>query len=170
MPLCSLNPSALIKGRSLLLFILSWAVLHCIQFTREPPFYSLSLPTEYISQKRIVLQGFSVVATPHGDINCIYFGYDRDGTHVVLPNSTNVAVDLIEFKLLHQDRSWKWEPIIVVSDDDFDGYADRLFVDKDLDGVLENIYDITKIKVLMDEKIFEEIDPWSGDQKPVLGF
>jgi hypothetical protein len=87
--------------------------------------------------------------------------------YVVLPNGYKVAVDLIEFKLVQENRTWNWEPVMVFVDDDFDGYANRLFIDKELNGVLEKIYDISKEKVVMDEKIFQEISPWEGMEAPV---
>jgi hypothetical protein len=116
-----------------------------------------------------VLQGFSVVPTPYGEKACVYFGYDRDNSYVVLPNGHKVAVDLIEFKLLNSNRSWNWEPIMVFVDDDFNGYANRLFMDKDFSGVLKTIYDIAKEHLVMDEKIFQEISPWKITEAPVDG-
>jgi hypothetical protein len=125
------------------------------------------LPKDYISQKRIVLQGFSVVPTPYGEKKCIYFGYDRDDAYVFLYNGRKVAVDLIEFKLVQKNSSWNWEPLLVFIDDDFDGYANRLFIDREIKGVLEKVYDITEKKVVMDEKIFQEISPWKRMEAPV---
>lgn len=51
-------------------------------------------------------------------------------------------------------------PVLVFTDDDFDGYADRLFVDADFNNVIDKIHDIKKIKIEMEEIKFDEISPW----------
>ena len=119
-----------------------------------------ALPINYISQERVVLQGFSSVPTRHGDKTAIYFGYDRDRQFAMHSDNAKVAVDLIEFKLLTTDGTWRWEPFAVISDDDFDGYADRLFLDADFDGTVESIFDICSEKLAIDKIGFTEISPW----------
>lgn len=138
----------------------------CSIISRRVIFDPFSLPADYISQKEIVLQGFCVVPTPEGEKACIYFGYDRDKRLILLDNLNNVSVDLIEFKLLKPDRSWKWEPLLVFVDDNFDGYANRMFLDKDFDGAFDTIYEITDKKVVMDENFFLEILPWESLTHP----
>jgi hypothetical protein len=130
---------------------------HLVETITIDPF---ALPTDYISQQRIVLQGFSNVQTMHGSKAAVYFGYDRDKQYVKLSDNSWVSVDLIEFKLIEHDKNWRWEPFVVVSDDDFDGYADRLFVDVDFDGVFEMIFDIRFEKRVIDKMGIEEISPW----------
>jgi hypothetical protein len=117
-------------------------------------------PSGYVSQKRIILQGFSKVSTMEGPKNAAYFGYDRDGRGVQLSDGNWVAVDLMEFKLMQPDNTWCWDPIMVISDDDFDGYADRVLVDFNLDGRFELVFDIGTEKRVIDRMGFEEIKPW----------
>lgn len=119
-----------------------------------------ALPENYISQERIVLQGFSSVPTRHGDKTAIYFGYDRDRQFAMHSDSAKVAVDLVEFKLLETDGTWRWGPFAVISDNDFDGYADRVFLDADFDGTLESIFNISNEKLVIDKIGFREISPW----------
>lgn len=106
------------------------------------------------------MQGFSSVPTRHGDKTAIYFGYDRDRQFAMHSDNAKVAVDLIEFKLMETDGTWRWEPFAVISDDDFDGYVDRLFLDVDFDGTLESIFDISTEKLAIDKIGFTEISPW----------
>jgi len=119
-----------------------------------------ALPQNYISQERIVLQGFSSISTPHGEETAIYFGYDRDRQSAMQSDNIEVAVDLVEFKLLETDGTWRWETFAVISDDDFDGYADRLFLDVDFDGTMESIFYIRKELLPIDKIGFKEISPW----------
>jgi hypothetical protein len=132
----------------------------CSYFVTQIKTDPFALPINYISQERVVLQGFSSVPTRHGDKTAIYFGYDRDRQFAIHSDNAKVAVDLIEFKLLTTDGTWRWEPFAVISDDDFDGYADRLFLDADFDGTLESIFDICSEKLAIDKIGFTEISPW----------
>jgi hypothetical protein len=121
----------------------------------------LDLPEDYVSQKRIVLQGFCLVPTPYGHKPSVYFGYDRDSKTKTHPDNSNKStIDLIEFKLLKETGVWSWYPLLIFTDDDFDGYADRLFVDADFNNVIDKVYDIKKKKIKMEEIKFDEISPW----------
>jgi hypothetical protein len=39
-------------------------------------------------------------------------------------------------------------------------------MDEDSNGILEKIYDVSEGKVVMDEKIFEEVKPWHLIETP----
>ena len=148
------------KIRLLTLMSLALTTAGCSYFVTQIKTDPFALPINYISQERVVLQGFSSVPTRHGDKTAIYFGYDRDRQFAMHSDNAKVAVDLIEFKLLTTDGTWRWEPFAVISDDDFDGYADRLFLDADFDGTLESIFDICSEKLAIDKIGFTEINPW----------
>ncbi|MGD8720888.1 MAG: hypothetical protein PVG46_03750, partial [Desulfobacterales bacterium] len=115
------------------------------------------MPKDYVSQKSIVLQGYFLVPTPYGHKPSVYFGYDRDSQTKSHPDNRNKSkVDLIEFKLLNETGAWSWYPLLMFSDDDFDGYADRLFVDADFNNVIDKVYDIKKNKIDMEKIRFDE--------------
>lgn len=147
------------KIRFLILMSIAAVSTECSHLSAPMTVDPFALPGGYISQQRIVLQGFSIVPTLHGDKAAVYFGYDRDKRYVLHSDNTVVAVDLIEFKLIESDGTWRWEPFVVISDDDFDGYADRIFVDADLDGVFEKIFDIRNEKLAIDKINYREISP-----------
>ena len=130
------------KMRLLVLMSLALTTAGCSYVVTQTNTDPFALPGNYISQERIVLQGFSSVPTRRGDKTAVYFGYDRDRQFAMHSDNTKVAVDLVEFKLVETDGTWRWEPFLVISDDDFDGYADRLFLDADFDGTLESIFSI----------------------------
>lgn len=67
---------------------------------------------------------------------------------------------MIEFKLLNETGAWSWYPLLIFTDDDLDGYADRLFVDADFNNVIDKVYDIKKNKIDMEKIRFDEISPW----------
>ena len=148
------------KIRLLTLMSLALTTAGCSYFATQIKTDPFALPINYISQERVVLQGFSSVPTRHGDKTAIYFGYDRDRQFAMHSDSAKVAVDLVEFKLLETDGAWRWEPFAVISDDDFDGYADRLFLDTDFDGVMDSIFNIRNEKLAVDKIGFREISPW----------
>jgi hypothetical protein len=139
---------------------LALTIVGCSYFVTQTKTDPFALPKDYISQERIVLQGFSSVPTRHGDKTAIYFGYDRDRQFAMHLDNTKVAVDLVEFKLLETDGTWCWEPFVTIIDDDFDGYADRLFLDADFDGTSESIFDIRNEKLAVDKIGFKEISPY----------
>ena len=67
------------------------------------------------------------------------------------------GVDLIEYRLMmvNEEGHWIWDknPYIVVVDDDFDGYADREFIDNGevKDGVFDEVNDIKDKKLHLDK-------------------
>lgn len=142
----------------LVLFILS---SNCRQIVMQGEAPYLNLPKDYVSQKSIVLQGYFLVPTPYGHKPSVYFGYDRDSQTKSHPDNRNKSkVDLIEFKLLNETGAWSWYPLLIFTDDDLDGYADRLFVDADFNNVIDKVYDIKKNKIDMEKIRFDEISPW----------
>ena len=122
---------------------------------------SLNIPKNYVSQKHIVYQGFVKLPTPFGYRKAIYFGYDRDNDYVIDINGNKVYIDLLEFKFM-KSSGWQFKPFLIFSDDDFDGYADRLLLDSNLDGKFDKFDNLKPKKLSMGEIEFEEISPW-GD-------
>ena len=107
------------------------------------------------------MQGQALIPTHRGDKPSVYFGYDRNrGLEKSISNPNNTRVDLVEYKLMLDDGSWSWEPILVFIDDNFDGVADRIFIDGDLNGTLDSVFDIKSKMIKMDEINFQEINPW----------
>jgi len=142
----------------MVVFILS---SNCRQIVMQGEAPYLNMPKDYVSQKSIVLQGYFLVPTPYGHKPSVYFGYDRDSQTKSHPDNRNKSkVDLIEFKLLNETGAWSWYPLLMFTDDDFDGYADRLFVDADFNNVIDKVYDIKKNKMDMEKIRFDEISPW----------
>ena len=111
----------------------------------------------YQSQKQIIWQGFQEVPTPNGPIEAIYFGYRRQ--HVKKAASSGSRVDILEFKKLNADGTWLWSPFLIFSDDDFDGFADRLFIDSNTDGRIDNVHDVSKNQIDMKRVRFEPLLP-----------
>lgn len=66
------------KIRFLILMSLTLTTAGCSCVVTQIKTDPFALPKNYISQERIVLQGFSSIPTMHGDKTAIYFGYDRD--------------------------------------------------------------------------------------------
>jgi len=140
------------------------AALSAVQFSctlpKVKPFILSDLPA-YLSQKKIVKQGYATVPTPFGPIPSVYFGYDRNGDFKSGHSfEKGKGIDIIEYKILKKDRSWRWEPYMIFSDDDFDGIADRLFLDSDLDGSLDKIYYIASRHLIMVRIKFKKFKPW----------
>jgi hypothetical protein len=124
------------------------------------PFPGKDLPT-YRSQKNIVKQGYTVVPSPYGPLPSIYFGYDRSRDLRTSGSAKNAQdIDIIEYKILKNDGTWNRQPYLVFSDDDFDGIADRLFLDSNLDGTLDKIYDIALEDLIMNKITFKKFKPW----------
>ncbi len=110
---------------------------------------------QYTSQKRIILQGRIMKKTSQGPRNFIYFGYDLN---MAKRKSTDKSkVNLIEFKMLKDDGSWYWEPFMIVCDDRLNGFADRLFFDFDLDGITDEVYDVSNQTLTMEAHNFDMI-------------
>lgn len=102
-----------------------------------------------------------MVPSPYGLLPSIYFGYDRNRD--LRPGGSvknNQGIDIVEFKILRNDGTWDRQPYLVFSDDDFDGIADRLFLDSNLDGALDKIYDIALEGLIMNKITFKKFKPW----------
>jgi len=127
---------------------------------RSKPFGGKDLP-KYRSQKNIVKQGYTVVPSPYGPLPSIYFGYDRNRDLRTSGSAKNdQGIDIIEYKILRNDGTWNRQPYLVFSDDDFDGIADRLFLDSNLDSALDKIYDIELEGLIMNKITFKKFKPW----------
>jgi len=156
--------------RSLTLYFIIMA-LSAVQFSctlpKVKPFACTDLPV-YLSQKEIVKQGYAIVPTPFGPIPSVYFGYDRNGDFKS-GNSVERAkgIDIIEYKMLKKNGTWRWKPYMIFSDDNFDGIADRLFLDSDLDGSLDKTYYIASRSLIMDRLKFKTFKPWPENMHPL---
>ena len=143
-----------------LIIAASSAVQFSCTLPKVKPFICTNLPV-YFSQKKIVKQGYATVPTPLGPIPSIYFGYDRNGDFKSGHSfEKGKGIDIIEYKMLKKDRSWRWQPYMIFSDDNFDGIADRLFLDSDLDGSLDKIYCIASRQLIMGRIKFKKFRPW----------
>jgi hypothetical protein len=156
--------------RSLTLYFIiaaSSAVHFSCTLAKVKPFTCTDLP-EYLSQNKIVQQGYATVPTPFGPIPSVYFGYDRNGD--LKPGRSSekgTGIDIIEYKMLKKDSTWRWQPYMVFSDDNFDGIADRLFLDSDLDGSLDKIYYIASRHLIMGRIKFNKFKPWQENLNPL---
>ena len=106
-------------------------------------------PPEYKPLTNLIGQAFKNVAKKDGSIvRCIVFPYDRQG---------DSEIDLLEFRVLKTTKegyqTWEEHPYILFVDDDFDGYADRLFIDhgKVRDGVFDDVQDLKNSNISMEE-------------------
>jgi len=157
--------------RLFILFFIIAAVSSAVQFACTlpgvKPFSNTDLPV-YQSQKKIVKQGYTVVPTAFGPIRSIYFGYDRNSDFKPGHSSKKgKGIDIIEYKMLKKDDTWRWQPYIIFSDDNFDGIADRLFLDSNLDGSLDKIYFITSKGLIMGRLKFKKFKPWQENLHPL---
>jgi hypothetical protein len=158
----------ILKNRGLsnnfLLFIavvISSVEISCARVGQKP--YPNEDRPIYTSQMNIVKQGYMVVPSPYGPIASIYFGYKRkrDLRPHGHPNN-NQGIDIIEYKMLKKDGGWNWQPYLVLSDDNFDGIVDRLFLDSNLDGALDKIRDIALEGLKINSVTFKTFNPWQG--------
>ncbi len=102
---------------------------------------------DYKSLSNLVGQGSGYVKTKEGNyVKCLYFHHDRDLYNPVSKSSK--GVDLIEYRLLKLTEigrpMWDKHPYIIIVDDDFDGFADREFVDNGevKDGIFDEVNDL----------------------------
>ena len=131
------------------------------------PFPNTDLPV-YQSQIKIVKQGYTMVPTPFGPIRSIYFGYNRNNDFKPGHSSKKgKGIDIIEYKMLKKDGTWIWQPYMIFSDDNFDGIADRLFLDSNLDGSLNKIYYIASKGLIMGRLKFKRFKPWPENLHPL---
>ena len=119
----------------------------------------------YTSQINIIKQGYTEVPSPYGPIPSVYFGYKRN-RDPRLRGSTknNKNIDILEYKMLKKEGGWNRQPYLVFSDDTFDGIVDRLFLDSNLDGSFDKIYDIASEGLLINEITFKKFKPWQRKQ------
>ncbi len=75
-------------------------------------------------------------------------------------DQTGIGVDLIEFKLMQEDNSWSWQPFLILVDDDYDGIANRMFLDSHFDTNLNIVQDIKDRSIRMDHSIFDGFNFW----------
>lgn len=151
----------------LILFLFVHSFLSCTFLSYNFSAFRLGIPKDYTSQKQIVFQGFAEVPTPFGNVKSVYFGYDRDGRYVTDMNGKKTHIDLIEFKQIISS-GWKYNPFIIFIDDNFDGYADRLILDSNLDGSLDKYYNIKSKKLSMNKINFKEMNPWKNFRLPLF--
>ncbi|MGD9332816.1 MAG: hypothetical protein PVJ53_16000 [Desulfobacterales bacterium] len=98
----------------------------------------------YQTQKRIVWQGTLTVNHGVDIVRLIYFGYDRNGDLKPLSKATVCrGVDLLEYKCRLPDGHWDYRPFLILSDDNFDCYAERALYDCDGDGIFEHVTEIS---------------------------
>jgi len=112
-------------------------------------------PPEYKKLSRLVGQGYVYVRDGDKYLSCMFFDYDRNKDSGWTGGKFG-GVDLIEYrKLIKKDDYIIWDkhPFIVIVDDDFDGYADREFIDngKEKDGVFDEVNDLRDKKISMDD-------------------
>ena len=78
----------------------------------------------------------------------------------MLSDQTGNGVDLVEFKLMQEDNNWIWHPFLILVDDDFDGVADRMFLDSNFDTSLNIVQDIRNRSIRMGNSIFDDFNFW----------
>ena len=109
-----------------------------------------------------------MVPTPFGPIPSIYFGYDRNSDLKPGHSSGNgTGIDIIDYKMLKKDGTWRWQPYMIFIDDNFDGIADKLFLDSNLDGSLDKIHYIVSRGFIMDRLKFKKFKPWQENLHPL---
>ncbi len=163
--------NVIVTIRLFILYFIIAAVSSAVQFACTLPevksFPSTNLP-EYQSQKKIVKQGYTIVPTPFGSIPSIYFGYDRNSDLKSGHSSEKgKGIDIVEYKMLKKDGTWRLQPYMIFIDDNFDGIADGLFLDSNLDGSLDKIYDIASRGLIMDRLKFKKFKPWQKNLHPL---
>lgn len=163
--------SVIVTIRLFILYFIVAAVSSAVQFACTlpgvKPVPSTNLPV-YQSQKKIVKQGYTMVPTPFGPIPSIYFGYDRNSD--LKPGHSSEkgkGIDIVEYKMLKKDGTWRLQPYMIFIDDNFDGIADRLFLDSNLDGSLDKIYYIASRGLIMDRLKFKKFKPWQENLHPL---
>lgn len=118
-------------------------------------------PEGYKSQERIVRQGFTIVPTPQGEIKSIFLGYDRNRDYSSSSNRLiGSGIDLIEYKKMLDDNKWTLNPFLIICDDNFDGFADKIFLDTDFNSSLDINYKLKYGYLKMDYINFEQFRPF----------
>ncbi len=143
--------------------------------TRHSPHYQKSIiPTNYESQKNIIWQKFAMIHSPYGSLSVVILGYDRNRDRPVTRSikSGRKGIDLLEAKLFNRSGHWNWYPFLILSDENYDGTADHLFLDSNLDGLIDTSDDIAPWNLAMDKIQFDTFKPWeklsSNESTPIL--
>lgn len=118
-------------------------------------------PGGYESQKQIVKQGYSRVPTPHGEWRAIYFGYDRNRDYSRYNDrDKGHGVDLIEYKRLRIDGGWEFHPFLILIDENYDGYVDWVYLDRDFNATTESVYALDDIRIHIERVDFFGFRPF----------
>ena len=149
--------------RRVYLIVFLTAVSSCSQTKSDIQFLQ-SVP-EYTSQVQIFSQEFVSISSPYGALSSVVFAYDRDRNDKTVLQSGRRGIDLVEVKLFNRTGHWNWYPFLVLSDDTYDGYVDRLFIDENLDGRLDEVSDIRRQGMLIEQIRFNEFRPWQVIKK-----
>jgi len=98
---------------------------------------------DYKPLTNLVGQGGRTYPTQDGPWPCVELSYDRN---------EDGKKDMVEVRRMNEKGDW-WEdkPYILIVDDDFDGYADRILVDIERDGIFDKGQNITDKKRLIND-------------------
>lgn len=141
-------------------------LVSCSRSTTHPvnALDTINLPF-YKSQEKIILQIYTSVPSPFGYLSSVVFGYDRnkDNSAHFKTQSGRLGVDLLEVKLLNNRGYWYWFPYLVYIDDNFDGFADRLFLDSNLDGLIDQEHALPPYQFQIEKIQFDSIEAWNSN-------
>jgi hypothetical protein len=92
-------------------------------------------------------------------INCQALVYDRNKDSGYSDEGGFKGRDLIEYRV-RTNSAWEKYPYMIITDDDFDGIADREFLDHDRDGTIDEVNDINCLNLEMDrfDKTYRTIE------------
>lgn len=98
---------------------------------------------DYKPLTNLVGQADRIYPTQDGMWSCVEMSYDRN---------EDGKKDLIEVRRMNEKGEW-WEdkPYIIITDDDFDGYVDRILVDIERDGKFDKGQDLKSKRILIEE-------------------
>lgn len=148
---------------AIVFLIISIGLAGCSSPQFNPHFHeSTSKLPKYKSQKIIKWQSYATILSPYGGLPAVVFGYDRNNDSDS-PKSNSMrrkGIDTFEAKLINSDGYWVWYPFLILSDDDYDGIIDRLFLDSNLDCLIDAIYDIRDKNLTIDGIEFQKFSPW----------
>lgn len=98
---------------------------------------------DYKPLSNLVGQADRNYPTQDGMWPCVELSYDRN---------EDGKKDLVEVRRMNEKGDW-WEanPYIIITDDDFDGYSDRILVDIERDGKFDKGQDIKSKKIPIEE-------------------
>lgn len=99
---------------------------------------------EYEPFKNVMAPSYERIKIGENFMGCMVSDYDRNGDY---------KVDLVETRVLKQTKEghvmWEDNPYSLFVDDDFDGFADRFFMDKERDGIFEYVEDLKGKNLVM---------------------